>query len=350
MVRLKTKYMKEKENIFGKTLNEINKIVKDEGLPSFTAKQICNWLYKKGVSSFDEMTNISLLNREALSKNYTIEKITPVQVSRSEDGTKKYLFPLRNNRFIEAAMIPEGERKTLCLSSQAGCKMNCSFCMTGKQGFQADLSCGEILSQFTEIEEAGAISNIVYMGMGEPMDNIDNVLASLDILTSDYGYGMSPKRITVSTIGLIPSMKRFLEESLCHLAISIHSPFSDERTRLMPVEKTFHIENIINELGNYDFSGQRRVSFEYIMFDRVNDDLAHSSALFKLLKGLNTRINLIPFHKIPGSLLKGSPREKMEIFQNHLNKNGITTTIRKSRGEDIEAACGLLSTRERLKG
>ena len=254
-----------------------------------------------------------------------------------------------DNRFIEAAMIPDGERKTLCLSSQAGCKMACTFCMTGKQGFQSNLSSGEILSQFTEIEEAGDITNIVYMGMGEPMDNIDPVLTSLEILTSEYAYAMSPKRITVSTIGVIPSMKRFLDESKCHLAISIHSPFAEERTRLMPVEKKYPIHDIVDLLKSYDFSGQRRVSFEYIMFDRVNDDASHSSALARLLTDLNTRINLIAFHQIPGSLLKGSPREKMEIFQSQLNKNGIITTIRKSRGQDIEAACGLLSTKERLK-
>jgi len=341
--------MNNKKNIFGKTLSEIQEICRLEGLPGFTAKQICSWLYGKNISSFDEMTNISKINRDSLSQNYLIERIKPTTVSKSKDGTKKYLFPLGDNRFIEAAMIPDGERKTLCLSSQAGCKMGCTFCMTAKQGFQSNLSSGEILSQFTEIEEAGSISNIVYMGMGEPMDNINEVLSSLEILTSDYAYALSPKRITVSTIGVLPAMKRFLDESSCHLAISIHSPFAEERERLMPAEKAYPIKEIVDLLKTYDFSGQRRVSFEYIMFDRVNDDAAHSSALSKLLKGLNTRINLIAFHQIPGSLLKGSQREKMEIFQSHLNKSGIMTTIRKSRGQDIEAACGLLSTKEKLK-
>jgi 23S rRNA (adenine2503-C2)-methyltransferase len=339
-----------KINLFGKTLSEIEKIVKTEGLPSFTAKQIADWIYVKGVSSIDEMTNISLGNRDKLNGRYSILKIQPVKISQSEDGTKKYLFPLEGNRFIETAMIPDGERKTLCLSSQAGCKMGCTFCMTAKQGFQSNLTTGEILSQFTQIEEAGSITNIVYMGMGEPMDNIENVLQSLEILTSDYGFAMSPKRITVSTIGVIPSMKLFLDRSRCHLAISIHSPFPEERARLMPVEKKYPIEEIVKVLKTYDFSGQRRVSFEYIMFDRINDDASHSSALFKLLQGLQTRINLIAFHQIPDSPLRGSSREKMEIFQSQMNKNGITTTIRKSRGEDIEAACGLLSTKEKLKG
>ncbi len=341
--------MNKKTNLFGKTLNEIKDICRNENMPDFSAAQISRWIYSKGAISFSEMTNLSRKNREILTEGYELKYIKPIKVNKSADGTKKYLFPLKENRFIEAAMIPEAERKTLCLSSQAGCKMGCTFCMTAKQGFQSNLSTSEILSQFTEIEEAGQISNIVYMGMGEPMDNIDNVLNTLNILTSDYGYGMSPKRITVSTIGVIPAMKRFLNESSCHLAVSIHSPYADERARLMPIEKTHSIKEITNVLKTYDFTGQRRVSFEYIMFDRLNDDLSHSSELAKLLKGINTRINLISFHKIPDSPLKGSSREKMERFQKHLTKSGITTTIRKSRGEDIEAACGLLSTKERIK-
>ncbi len=342
--------MKDKINIFGKTLTEIKEICQIEKLPTFTASQICGWIYKKGISSFSEMTNLSTKSRKILSEGYELRYIEPTKVSRSKDGTKKYLFPLKDNKFIETAMIPDGDRKTLCLSSQAGCKMGCTFCMTAKQGFQSNLDCCDILSQFTRIEEAGSITNIVYMGMGEPMDNMDNVLKSLEILTSDYGFGMSPKRITVSTIGVIPSLKRFLDESLCHLAISIHTPFNEERARLMPVEKKYPINEVVELLKKYNFStGQRRVSFEYIMFDRINDDLTHSNELAKLLKGLNTRINLIAFHQIPDSPLNGSSREKMETFQNRLNKSGITTTIRRSRGEDIEAACGLLSTRERIK-
>jgi len=340
--------MDEKINIFGKTLSQIKELCAELNLPVFAGKQICQWLYEKNAHSFEEMTNISKANRSLLAEHCTIEKAKPEKVSLSRDGTKKYLFNMGENRFIEAAMIPDGDRKTLCLSSQAGCKMGCTFCMTAKQGFQSHLNPSEILSQFTEIEEAGQITNIVYMGMGEPMDNIDNVLTTLEILTADYGYAMSPKRITVSTIGVIPSMKRFLEESKCHLAISIHSPFPEERRRLMPVEKSYHIEEIVEILKEHDFGGQRRVSFEYIMFEGVNDDDRHSAALALLLKGLDTRINLIGFHPIPDSPLKGSSRVVMESFQAHLQKKGITTTIRRSRGQDIDAACGLLSTKERL--
>ncbi|MBN2655886.1 MAG: 23S rRNA (adenine(2503)-C(2))-methyltransferase RlmN [Spirochaetales bacterium] len=340
--------MKDKENLFGKTLPQLKEICSDLKLPAFTAKQICSWLYEKNASDFDEMTNISKANRALLTGTCSIGKVKPEKVSVSRDGTKKYLFDLGQNRFIEAAMIPDGDRNTLCLSSQAGCKMGCTFCMTAKQGFQSHLTPAEILSQFTEIEEAGRITNIVYMGMGEPMDNIDSVLATLDILTADYGYAMSPKRITVSTIGVIPAMKRFLEESKCHLAISIHSPFPEERQRLMPVEKKYPIEEIVEILKQHDFGGQRRVSFEYIMFAGVNDDDRHSAALSSLLKGLDTRVNLIGFHPIPDSNLNGSARPVMETFQAHLQKKGITTTIRRSRGQDIDAACGLLSTKERL--
>jgi 23S rRNA (adenine2503-C2)-methyltransferase len=341
--------MSEKPNLFGQTLSRIQDLCTELKMPAFTAKQICSWLYEKNAASFDEMTNLSKANRALLKEQCRLEKVQPEKVSRSRDGTKKYLFALGGNRYIEAAMIPDGERKTLCLSSQAGCKMGCRFCMTAKQGFQSHLTPAEILSQFTEIEEAGEITNIVYMGMGEPMDNIDIVLDTLEIFTSDYGYAMSPKRITVSTIGVIPAMQRFLEESRCHLAISIHSPFPEERARLMPVEKKYPIKEIIKNLKAHDFGGQRRISFEYIMFEGINDDDRHSAALSDLLKGLNTRVNLIGFHPIPDSELKGSPRTTMERFQENLQKKGITTTIRRSRGQDIDAACGLLSTKEKLK-
>lgn len=341
--------MNEKPNLFGQTLSRIQDLCKELEMPAFTAKQICNWLYEKNAGSFEDMTNLSKANRTLLNDRCRIEKIKPEKVSNSMDGTKKYLFNMGENRFIEAAMIPDGDRKTLCISSQAGCKMGCTFCMTAKQGFQSQLTPSEILSQFTEIEEAGQISNIVYMGMGEPMDNLENVLTTLEILTADYGFAMSPKRITVSTIGVIPAMKRFLKESRCHLAISIHSPFPGERSRIMPVEQKYHIKEIIEILKNHDFGGQRRISFEYIMFKGVNDDDQHSEALAQLLKGLDTRVNLIVFHPIPNSELKGSERQTMERFQGKLQKSGITTTIRRSRGQDIEAACGLLSTIEKLK-
>ncbi len=339
----------EKEKLFGKNLGELQDVVAKAGLPAYTGKQITQWLYQKKVGTIDEMTNISKKARENLALKYEIGLNQPSKVKVSVDGTKKYLFQAHNNLFIEAAYIPETDRKTLCVSSQVGCKMGCLFCMTGKQGFQGQLSAGEILNQIQSIPESEELSNVVYMGMGEPLDNIDEVLKSLEILTSDWGYGWSPRRINVSTIGLIPAMRRFIDESDAHLAISMHSPFNDERKKLMPIEHIYSIEQVIDLLREYDFGRQRRISFEYIMFMDINDTDGHIKGITKLLNGLRCRINLIKFHPIPGSPMKGSSVETMQWFSEQLNKKGITTTVRRSRGEDILAACGLLSTRELVK-
>jgi 23S rRNA (adenine2503-C2)-methyltransferase len=339
----------EKEKLFGKTLIELNALVKELGLPSFTAKQLADWLYKKNISSIDQMTNLSKVAREKLNEKYQFGLEDFLKVEESVDGTKKYLFRAIEAKFIETAMIPDADRKTVCVSSQVGCKMGCLFCMTGKQGFQGHLSTAEILNQYRNITEWPEITNLVYMGMGEPFDNIDNVLKSLDILTSDWGFALSPKRITVSSIGLIPGLSRFLNESKCHLAISLHNPFDEERRQIMPIQNVYPIEEVLKEIRKYDFTGQRRVSFEYIMFDKVNDQPRHVKELIRLLSGLNCRINLIRFHAIPETPLKGSSEYIINEFKESLNDKGIITTVRSSRGQDILAACGLLSTKELLK-
>jgi 23S rRNA (adenine2503-C2)-methyltransferase len=267
-----------------------------------------------------------------------------VEVQRSQDGTKKYLFPTLSGHFIETVMIPETERATLCVSSQAGCRMGCRFCMTARQGFQANLTAGEIIAQFNRADECKQLTNAVYMGMGEPMDNLDEVLKSLAILTAPWGWAWSPRRITVSTIGVLPAMQRFLDESRCHVAVSLHNPFDAERQELMPMQKPWPLAEIMALLKRYDFSGQRRVSFEYILFAGVNDSPRHAHELVKLLRGLECRVNLIRFHSIPGSSLLPASEMQMEKFKNHLNGKGILTTNRVSRGQDILAACGLLST------
>jgi 23S rRNA (adenine2503-C2)-methyltransferase len=332
--------------LIGKTQEELLHFVKKMEMPAFTAKQIAAWLYGKKVSSIDEMTNISLAGREKLKKNYSVGRLHHAQRHESTDGTLKYLFPVSNAKFVETVYIPDKERATLCVSTQVGCKMNCRFCMTGKQGFVAQLSSSEIMNQILSIPESDNLTNIVFMGMGEPLDNIEALFKSLEILTSDYGFAWSPKRITVSTVGIIPALKRFLNESQCHLAISIHSPFSEERLSLMPVEKAYPIEKVVEMLKQYDFSRQRRVSFEYILFGGVNDDLKHAQALSRLLRGLSCRVNLIKYHAIPGVDLKGTQLEKMLPFRDYLSSQGITSTIRASRGEDILAACGMLSTKK----
>lgn len=332
--------------LYGLTLSQLSQIVVEEGLPKFAAKQIADWLYKKEISSIPEMTNLSLKVREKLSEKYEFG-LTPFRkVDVSTDGTKKYLFTVLDSRFVEAAYIPEAERATLCVSTQAGCKMGCLFCMTGKQGFQGNLSTNEILNQLRSIPEFASVSNLVYMGMGEPFDNLDNVLDSLEILTSEWGYAWSPKRITVSSIGIIPAMLTFLEKSNCHLAISLHNPFDEERRQIMPIQNVYPIQKVVNEIKSADFGSQQRVSFEYIMFDGVNDTDRHIKEMVRLLGGIKCRVNLIRFHTIPGSPLKGSPDNRILEFRNALTAKGVFTTIRASRGQDIQAACGLLSTKE----
>ncbi len=339
----------QKEALFGKTLDELQLVCKELGLPKFTAKQMTDWLYKKEVSSIDEMTNLSKKAREALHENYEFGLIEPQKVQESRDGTKKYLFPTTHGQFIETAMIPDKNRKTVCVSSQVGCKMGCLFCMTGKQGFQGQLTAGEIVNQIRSIAEWQDVTNIVYMGMGEPFDNLDEVLKSTQILTSEWGFAMSPRRITVSSIGIVPGLVRFLNESECHLAISLHTPFHEERQKLMPVEIAYPLQDVLREIRNWDFGGQRRVSFEYIVFHGLNDTPAHVKEMAQLLDGIKCRINLIRFHPIPDTPLKGTDENSIQQFKEGLEKKGIITTIRASRGQDIYAACGLLSTKELVK-
>jgi len=333
------------EWLLGKDLDQLTQIALALGLPRYTGKQLADWLYRKRVKSIGEISNLSKTGRERLGAHFEIGGFAPAQVQQSVDGTKKYLFPTVGGFYIESVIIPEKVRATLCVSSQAGCRMGCRFCMTARQGLHAHLTAGEIISQFQNIEETTGLTNAVYMGMGEPMDNLDEVLKSLQILTSDWGWGWSPRRITVSTIGLLPQLKRFLEESDCHLAISLHHPIDRERQALVPMQKIHPLAEILNLIRQYDFSGQRRVSFEYIMFKGVNDSLFHATTLSRLLKGLECRVNLIRFHAIPDSALLPSSLESIALFQKKLSESGVVVTLRASRGEDILAACGLLSTR-----
>ena len=316
-------------------------------MPAFTAKQIAVWLYKKRVSSIDEMTDISLIRREKLKQICEIGRMPFTRLQKSGDGTVKYLFPVSGNKYVETVYIPDKERSTLCVSTQVGCQMNCRFCMTGKQGLIARLSSAEIMNQILSVPESDSLTNVVFMGMGEPLDNTGALFKTLEILTADYGFGWSPKRITVSTIGLIPGLKRFLEESQCHLAISIHSPFPEERLSLVPMEKAHPIEKVVEMIKQYDFSHQRRVSFEYILFGGLNDDLIHARALVRLLHGIPCRVNLIKYHAIPGVDLPETKLDAMIPFRDYFSSKGIISTIRASRGEDILAACGMLSTKEK---
>ncbi|MDR1556366.1 MAG: 23S rRNA (adenine(2503)-C(2))-methyltransferase RlmN [Tannerellaceae bacterium] len=334
--------MNKKRQLLGMTLGELEKVSSQAGLPSYAAKQIADWLYKKKITSIAEMTNIPAAKRAYLEDHFETGLTPPAKALKSADGTIKYLFPASGS-FVEAVYIPSDDRATLCVSSQVGCKMSCLFCMTGKQGFTANLTAGEIINQIQSLPEAGTLTNIVFMGMGEPLDNTEEVLKALDILTQAYGYAWSPKRITVSTIGT-KGLKRFLDESTCHLAVSLHSVNPEERFSIMPAEKAFPVYQTIELIRQYDFSHQRRVSFGYIVFKGFNDSPAHAIALAGLLKGIPCRVNLIRYHAIPDTPLESADLRRMEMLRDILNDRGVICTIRTSRGEDIFAACGMLST------
>ena len=340
----------EKQMLIGKTLGELKVVVGELGMPSFTATQIAKWLYQQHVVNIDDMTNISKVNREKLKAKYEVGAMPPIDCQRSKDGTIKYLFPVRagesgdSGLFVETVFIPDGDRATLCVSCQVGCKMNCLFCQTGKQGFEGNLTTADILNQIYALPECELLTNIVFMGQGEPMDNLDNVLRATEILTASYGWAWSPKRITVSSVGIKNKLKRYLDDSECHVAISMHSPLPEQRQMLMPAERQMSITEVVELLKQYDFTHQRRCSFEYICFGGLNDGMMHARMIVKLLQGLECRVNLIRFHEIPDVDLPGSDEKRMESLRDYLTAHGIFTTIRSSRGQDIFAACGLLST------
>ena len=335
----------EKSKLLGMTMEELKAVATEVGLPRFAAKQMAEWIYGKHVRSIDEMTNLSLKGRSALAERYEIGCKEPSDVQRSVDGTAKYLFPTGNGKLVESVFIPDNDRATLCVSSQVGCRMGCRFCMTGRQGFGGNLSATDILNQVYSVPGSERLTNIVFMGQGEPMDNLDAVLQATSLLTAPYGWAWSPKRITVSTVGVRKGVERFLQESDCHLAISLHNPFPEERLQMMPAEKAFGLQELLSLLRQHDWSHQRRLSFEYIVFGGMNDTERHARELVRLLAPLECRVNLIRFHEIPDTPFKGASEEKMLWLRDYLTHHGVTTTIRASRGQDIYAACGLLHSK-----
>ena len=294
------------EYLYGQTLSQLEALCNRLEMPRFAAKQIARWLYDKHATTIEAMSDLSVRHRALLAETYEVGFTSPEKVSISADGTKKYLYRTSQNHFIESAYIPDGDRATLCISSQAGCRMGCRFCATGRQGLQHSLSTNEILNQIGSLPERERLTNVVFMGMGEPLDNLDSLLPTLEILTSAWGFGWAPTRITGSTAGVASRLERFLDATQVHLAVSLHNPFPHERAEIMPVEKAWPIREVVEILRRYDFTHQRRVSFEYIVMSGLND----------------------------------SPRH----IRDALTAKGIHTTIRTSRGEDIQAACGLLST------
>lgn len=354
-----TPKQEETRPLLGLTLDELKGIATETGLPAFVGKQLASWIYGKKVRTLEDMSNLSKETRRKLSAAFHVGCSDPVERMVSADGTVKYLFRTAHGGHVETVYIPDGERATICVSCQVGCKMGCAFCMTGRQGFSGHLSTADILNQIYSIPERENLTNIVFMGQGEPFDNLDHVLRATEILTAEWGYGWSPKRITVSSVGLQKGLVRFLEESKCHLAISLHHPNPAARATLMPAERAYSIKDVVNVLKQYDFcrktpagkesTRQRRLSFEYIVFRGVNDSLRDAAAIVRLLNGLDCRINLIRFHSIPGTSLQGTDENTMLALRDYLTSHGFFTTIRASRGQDIYAACGLLSTAKQQK-
>lgn len=346
------------KSLIGMDLKELTDVAFEGGMPKFVGKQLADWLYKKKVTAIDEMTNISIKNRDWLKEHYIIGRYAPADSMRSSDGTIKFLYKTDFGKYIESVLIPDHDRATLCVSSQAGCRMNCYFCATGREGFRGNLTTAQIMNQILDMPDSvsssskgeGELTNIVFMGMGEPLDNFEAVFKAIEILTSAWGMSWSPKRITVSTVGKLPQLKDLLERTKVHVAVSIHTPDPQERQQIMPAQRAFPISTVIKFLKGYDFSHQRRLSFEYIMWKGLNDDVAHAEALVKLLSGLDCRVNLIRFHKVPGVKLQPATEERMLMFRNYLNSKGVTATIRASRGEDIMAACGMLSGKKNEEG
>ena len=336
------------KKLLGMTPDELKAVATEVGLPRFAARQMAEWIYDKQVKSIGEMTNLSLGGRAALAEHYEIGCAEPCDVQQSTDGTAKYLFPTESGEKVECVYIPDGDRATLCVSSQAGCRMGCRFCMTGRQGFGGNLSAADILNQVYSVPGSKRLTNIVFMGQGEPMDNLDAVLRATSLLTSPDGWAWSPRRITVSTVGVRKGVERFLRESECHLAVSLHSPFPEERLAMMPAEKAFGLSELLRLLKAQDWSHQRRLSFEYIVFGGLNDSDRHARELVRLLSPLECRVNLIRFHEIPDTPYRGAPEERMLWLRDYLTRHGVTCTIRASRGQDICAACGLLHSRASL--
>lgn len=338
-----------KTKLLGMTLPQLRKVAASVGLAPFAAKQIARRLYVQRASTIEEMTELPKKAREALSETHCVGLTPPKTAAESADGTVKFLFDGRGGRDIEAVYIPDHDRATLCVSSQAGCKMGCKFCMTGRQGFHGNLDSTDIINQVMSIPQSQSLTNIVFMGMGEPMDNLPAVLSAIEVLTAPWGFAWSPKRITVSSIGKLKELKQLLDQTKVHVAISIHSPYPDERLALMPVEKAWPIAQVIDLLRNYDFAHQRRLTVEYIIWRGLNDDLRHADALARLLRGVDCRVNLIRYHSLPDSELQTASERTMTAFRDRLNALGVTATIRASRGEDIQAACGMLAGKARQK-
>lgn len=329
--------------LIGKSFDEITDIVLELKGQANYALEIAKWLYKKEALTFDEIDSIPLSFRKSLESNNCIGIYQPIHVNQSNDKTLKYLFKNQAEQQFESVFMPSLKRNTLCISTQSGCRMGCDFCLTGKIGFKGNLSTTDILNQYFSIPKHKEINRIVIMGMGEPFDNFDEVKKTVEILTAEWGVAFGASNITVSTVGLHEPLKEFLKNPFCNLAISLNSPFSDERKKLMPIERSNSITETVRLIKENPLEKPLRISFEYVALSGVNTDEMHAKAIAELLRGIKYHLNIIPWNNHNDSLYHSPKEIELNTFINCLNDLGVLTSIRQSRGQDIGAACGQMA-------
>jgi 23S rRNA (adenine2503-C2)-methyltransferase len=327
-------------------LDELENIVQEAGERSFRARQIMGWIWSRAAESFEVMHDLPTPFRRELQQRFNLGSLAQAHVAHSIDGTRKLLIRLRDAEEIESVIIPTEGRTTLCISSQAGCAMGCGFCATARMGLHRNLAAGEILGQVMaarrELDPGEVLTNYVFMGMGEPLANYPRLHRALTIMTSDWGLGISPRRITVSTVGLVPGMERLLADFPVHLAVSLHATTDEVRDRIAPINRRYPLRTLIDACKALPIARRRRITFEYVMLAEVNDSADDAHRLVKMLAPLRAKVNLIFFNPFPGAPFRPSSREQVEYFQAILHRGNLTATIRESRGRDIAAACGQL--------
>ena len=338
-----------KNNIKNYNLGELQKIVEILGEKKYRAEQIFNWIYKENVTSFDDMANLPLSLREKLKENYDLHIFKIITKQESKDGTKKYLFDVLDGNAIESVLMQYKHGYTICVSSQIGCKMGCKFCASTGVKFARNLEAGEIVEQLQAVErDAGVkISNVVFMGIGEPLDNFDNVLKAITLINNQKGINIGARHISISTSGIVPKIYEIADKDMqCTLSISLHSASNEKRSAMMPINNAYNIEELIKACKYYIEKTNRRISFEYALAKENNDNLDDARELVKLLKGMLCHVNLIPINKIDNGKFSKSTNENIMKFRDYLNSQGIVATIRRELGSDIDAACGQLRKKE----
>jgi 23S rRNA (adenine2503-C2)-methyltransferase len=331
------------KDICGLTAEEIFCLIEPSGYSLSHAIAISNSIYKHGATTFSEIKSISKNMKNYLESEAVIGTLNIIKSELSIDNTIKYLFRTETGKEFETVYIPDNKRITVCVSTQSGCRMGCYYCATGRYGFHGNLTAGEIVSQVISIPDAEKVTHVVFMGMGEPMDNLDEVLKACNILTAEWGVALSPRNVTVSTVGITPAVNEFLKRSSCNLTISLYSPFTEERKRIIPSEKLYPVIDIIDTLKSFPKKKSRRFTISYMMISNMNDTDSHLEALISLLIGSEIRVNLLPYHIVSDDQNVSASKERMQIFKHNLVISGISASIRKSRGADISAACGLLA-------